>query len=167
MSIVIPYNYYGNIAARNSAIQYLYQRYNNKYIYIYNNADLSNKDRNNNLLFILDTVKYKILVINKYGFTEDLDLFNKVNEININYIGPRKENYYFFKIKSLYNNYKFKFIFNNSNNKSYFFIKNTSLRTKKKRKYIVYTTYYMIKDDLVIPPPVYTPCLTKTNTIIL
>jgi hypothetical protein len=165
MATIAPFIYY-RIAARNSAIQYLYQRYNNKYIYIYNNADLSNKDRNNNLLFILDTVKYKILVINKSGFTEDLDLFNNVNEINIDYIGPRQENYYLFKISSLYNNYKFKFIFNNSNNKSYLFFKNTSLRTKK-RKYIIYTTYYMIKDELVIPPPKYTPCLNQTNTIII
>lgn len=166
MSEAIFYSYYhGNLAARRDiTVQNLYQRFNYRYIYIYNNSDLSNEGRENNLLFILDTVKYKILVINKTGFTEELDLFNKVSKFTIDYVGPRQVNYIFFKIKALYNSYKFKFTFNNNNNKSYLHFKNTAQRTKKEREYKTYTTYYIIKNELVIPPPAYTQSLTS-NTL--
>jgi hypothetical protein len=149
-------------------VQNLLNKFNNKYIYIYNNSEISDEGRENNLLFILDTVKYKILVISKSGFMEELNLFNKIKEFIINYIGSRRSNYFFLKIRSKYNNYKFKFIFSNVNNKCYLFFKNTECRTKKERKYKTYTTYYIIKNELIIPPPVYTPSLidntTQTNT---
>lgn len=161
MSIIMINNNTGLV------IQNMLNTFNNKYIYIYNNNNLSNKGYNNNLLFIIDTFKYKILVINKADFTTELDLFNKVKEFNIEYLGHRNIHHSLCKIKSEYkidnNNYKFKITFNNHNNMCYLHIKNTTNINKKKRKYICYTMYYIFKNELVIPQPYKN--IKKQNTI--